>query len=190
MTARLSGAVQRDETLLGPESAVIRTAFPGSTNAARGAPPAAARPNAQDEPAWLKPLEAQPAAAAEARQWREAAKDMAALDAAYFSGDAGRARGLAARLYESDPAAFRAMLAESARMLASRDPQALAELARQLGMRKRERRTLRRSRWRRPRERRSRRAAVQNRRRRGLEAIAGNEAQRRRRISRRGLSRV
>ena len=90
--------------------------------------------DAQGEPAWLKQLEAQPAAAAEARQWREAANDVAALDAAYFSGDQGARGGLAARLYESDPAAFREMLAESARMLASRDPQALAELARQLGM--------------------------------------------------------
>ena len=122
------------ETLLSPESAVVRTAFPGSTNAAQGAPPPAVRPNAQGEPAWLKQLEAQPAAAAEARQWREAANDVAALDAAYFSGDAGARGGLAARLYESDPGAFREMLAESARMLASRDPQALAELARQLGM--------------------------------------------------------
>jgi hypothetical protein len=91
-------------------------------------------PSAQGEPAWLKQLEAQPAAAAEARQWREAANDVAALDAAYFRGDASARGGLAARLYESDPAAFREMLAESARMLASRDPQALAELARQLGM--------------------------------------------------------
>jgi hypothetical protein len=90
--------------------------------------------DAQGEPAWLKQLEAQPAAAAEARQWREAANDVAALDAAYFSGDPSARGGLAARLYESDPAAFREMLAESARMLASRDPQALAELARQLGM--------------------------------------------------------
>ena len=90
--------------------------------------------NPQGEPAWLKQLETQPAAAAEARQWREAAKDVATLDAAYFSGDAGARSGLAARLYQSDPAAFREMLAESARMLASRDPQALAELARQLGV--------------------------------------------------------
>lgn len=90
--------------------------------------------DAQGEPAWLKQLETQPAAAAEARQWRDAAKDVAALDAAYFSGDSGARSGLAARLYQSDPSAFREMLAESARMLASRDPQALAELARQLGV--------------------------------------------------------
>lgn len=90
--------------------------------------------NLQGEPAWVKQLEAQPAAAAEARQWREAAQNVAALDAAYFSGDAGARSGLAQRLYESDPGAFREMLAESARMLASRDPQGLAELARQLGM--------------------------------------------------------
>jgi len=89
---------------------------------------------AQGEPAWLKQMETQPAAAAEARQWREAAQNVAALDAAYFSGDPGARSGLAGRLYESDPAAFREMLAESARMLASRDPQALAELARQLGV--------------------------------------------------------
>lgn len=119
-------------TSLGPESAVIATAFPGSTNAA-GAPDKLGA-SAQGEPAWVKQLEAQPAAAAEARQWREAAQNVAALDAAYFSGDAGARSGLAQRLYESDPGAFREMLAESARMLASRDPQALAELARQLGM--------------------------------------------------------
>lgn len=88
----------------------------------------------QGEPAWLKQLEAQPAAAAEARQWREAANDVAALDAAYFSGDSGARSGLAAKLYENDPAAFREMLAESARMLAARDPQGLEELARQLGV--------------------------------------------------------
>jgi hypothetical protein len=92
------------------------------------------RSNPQDEPGWLKQLEAQPAAAAEARQWRDAAQNVAALDAAYFSGDSGARSGLAARLYENDPAAFREMLAESARMLASRDPQALTELARQLGV--------------------------------------------------------
>lgn len=88
----------------------------------------------EGEPAWLKQLEAQPAAAAEARQWREAAQDVAALDAAYFSSDPGARSGLAARLYENDPAAFREMIAESARLLASRDPQAVAELARQLGV--------------------------------------------------------
>ena len=54
--------------------------------------------NPQGEPAWVKQLEAQPAAAAEARQWREAAQNVAALDAAYFSGDAGARSGLAARL--------------------------------------------------------------------------------------------
>ena len=102
--------------------------------AARSSAPEEAANNAHQEPGWLKQLEAQPAAAAEARQWRAAAKDVAALDAAYFSGDSGERSGLAARLYDSDPAAFREMLAESARMLASRDPQALADLARQLGV--------------------------------------------------------
>jgi hypothetical protein len=88
----------------------------------------------QGEPAWLKQLDPQPAAAAEARQWREAAQNVAALDAAYFSSDASARSGLAARLYESDPAAFREMLAASARMLSERDPQALTELARRLGV--------------------------------------------------------
>ena len=86
------------------------------------------------EPAWLAALETQPAAAAEARRWRDAARDISSIDSAYFSSDPGARSGLADRLYQSDPAAFRAMLAESARTLAARDPQGLAELARQLGM--------------------------------------------------------
>jgi hypothetical protein len=139
-----------DGTSLSPESAVMtssgaesstnrRLSAHDDTQTAAPDKPAPSPPvepfaqKAQDEPAWLKQLEAQPAAAAEARQWREAARNVAALDAAYFSGDAGARSGLAARLYENDPAAFREMLAESARVLASRDPQALAELARQLG---------------------------------------------------------
>jgi hypothetical protein len=134
-------AAEAPQTFFNPESAVTPTAFPGSTNAAtmsgKSDANAQGEPFAtgpQGEPVWLKQLEAQPAAAAEARQWREAAKDVAALDAAYFSGDPTARSGLAARLYESDPATFREMLAESARMLASRDPQALTELARQLGV--------------------------------------------------------
>lgn len=94
----------------------------------------AASGRGEAEPAWLTALETQPAAAAEARGWRDAAKDISSIDAAYFSGEPGARSGLAERLYQSDPAAFRAMLAESARMLAARDPQGLAELARQLGM--------------------------------------------------------
>ncbi len=86
------------------------------------------------EPAWVKTLETQPGAAAEARQWRDAARDISSIDSAYFSAEPGARAGLAERLYQSDPAAFRAMVAESARMLAARDPQGLAELARQLGM--------------------------------------------------------
>jgi hypothetical protein len=86
------------------------------------------------EPAWLAALETQPAAAAEARRWRDAARDISSIDSAYFSSEPGARSGLADRLYQSDPAAFRAMLAESARTLAARDPQGLAELARQLGM--------------------------------------------------------
>jgi hypothetical protein len=88
---------------------------------------------ASGEPAWLAALDAQPAAAAEARRWQAAAKDVAALDAAYFSADSGARAGLAERLYASDPAAFREMLAASARTLAARDPEGLADLARQLG---------------------------------------------------------
>jgi hypothetical protein len=58
---------------------------------------------------------------------------VAAIDAAYFSAEPAARAGLAARLHDNDPAAFRAMLADAARLLAERDPQALAELARQLG---------------------------------------------------------
>lgn len=93
--------------------------------------PTSAQP--EDDPAWLRALDAQPEAAAEARRWRAAASDAAQLDAAYFSADATARGGLAARLYDTDPAAFRAMLADGARMLSQRDPQGLAELARQLG---------------------------------------------------------
>ena len=135
--ASQQGLSAPDQSLFGPESAVMATAFPGSTNGARTpAPPGMGSnaPSAQGEPAWLKQLEAQPAAAAEARQWREAAQDVAALDAAYFSGDSIARSGLAARLYESDPAAFREMLVEGTRMLASRNPQAIGDLARRLGM--------------------------------------------------------
>ncbi len=101
--------------------------------------PTAGRPELQSaaDPAWLTALEAQPEggreAAAEARQWRDTARDIASLDAAYFGADPAARGDLAARLYTSDPAAFRAMLAEGARMLSERDPQALADLARQLG---------------------------------------------------------
>jgi hypothetical protein len=89
--------------------------------------------SAPGDPPWLVALDAQPEAAAEARRWRDAAKDVSALDAAYFSSEPGARSGLAVRLYQSDAAAFRAMLAEGARALAARDPQGLAELARQLG---------------------------------------------------------
>jgi hypothetical protein len=91
----------------------------------------------RDDPAWLTALESRPEggreAAAEARQWRDTARDIASLDAAYFGADPAARGDLAARLYTNDPAAFRAMLAEGARMLSERDPQALADLARQLG---------------------------------------------------------
>jgi hypothetical protein len=89
--------------------------------------------DASAEPEWLKALDAQPAAAAEARRWRDAEREVAAIDADYFSAEPGARAGLATRLLENDPAAFRAMLADAARVLAERDPQGLAELARQLG---------------------------------------------------------
>jgi hypothetical protein len=89
--------------------------------------------NAAAEPAWLKALDAHPEAAAEARQWRQAALDAAALDKDYFSAEPGARAALAARLHADDPVAFRSMLADAARLLAERDPQGLAELARQLG---------------------------------------------------------
>ena len=94
----------------------------GSTD---GEPESAASADVAGEPAWLAALEAQPAAAAEARRWQAAAKDVAALDAAYFNADAGARAGLAERLYASDPGAFREMLAASARTLAARDPEGL-----------------------------------------------------------------
>jgi hypothetical protein len=59
--------------------------------------------------------------------------DAAALDADYYSAEPGARAALAARLHADDPAAFRAMIGEAARLLAERDPQGLAELARQLG---------------------------------------------------------
>ncbi len=104
----------------------------GRTDAAQDTAGASGRGEA--EPAWLAALETQPGAAAEARRWRDAARDISSIDSAYFSSDPGARSGLAERLYQSDPAAFRAMLADSARMLAARDPHGLAELARQLGM--------------------------------------------------------
>ena len=82
------------------------------------------------EPAWLKSLDAQPEAAAKARRWRQAALDAATLDADYYSAEPGARSALAARLHSDDPAAFRAMIGEAARVLAERDPQGLAELAR------------------------------------------------------------
>jgi hypothetical protein len=118
------------------ESILRETTVPATPRDATRQP--TARDEARDqspeaEPAWLKTLDAQPEAAAEARQWREAARDIASLDAGYFTADPAARAGLAARLYESDPAAFRAMLAEGALLLSGRDPRALAELARELG---------------------------------------------------------
>ncbi len=115
----------------GENAGVNDDADDGTNPATEGAADGAAD---ADEPAWVATLEAQPAAAAEARRWHAAANDVAALDAAYFSADPGARSGLAGRLYESDPAAFREMLAASARTLAARDPQALADLARELGV--------------------------------------------------------
>lgn len=128
-----------EDTLSGARAgnvdAPARTNGPQSAAASGGARDGDGRGGVGEaEPAWLAALETQPAAAAEARRWRDAAKDISSIDAAYFSGEAGARSGLAERLYQSDPAAFRSMLAESARMLAARDPQGLAELARQLGM--------------------------------------------------------
>jgi len=117
-------ATDQAETASGP---------PASASAEGEAPQGPAESSAAAEPAWLKALDAQPEAAAEARRWRQAAQDAATLDADYFSADPGARAGLAARLHESDPAAFRSMLADAARLLAERDPQGLAELARQLG---------------------------------------------------------
>ena len=86
------------------------------------------------EPAWLKSLDAQPEAAAEARRWRQAALDATALDTDYFSAEPGARAGLAARLHQTDPGAFRAMLADAARVLAERDTQGLAEAGTPIGV--------------------------------------------------------
>jgi len=117
-------ATDREATASGP---------PASASAEGEAPQGVAESSAAAEPEWLKALDTHPEAAAEARRWRQAAQDAAALDADYFSAEPGARAGLAARLHESDPAAFRSMLADAARLLAERDPQGLAELARQLG---------------------------------------------------------
>jgi len=133
------GSLPFDDVLSGARAGNSDSSAQG--NAARSAAPAsgardgdAASGGGGAEPAWLAALETQPAAAAEARRRRDAARDISSIDTAYFSSEPGARSGLADRLYQSDPAAFRAMLAESARTLAARDPQGLAELARQLGM--------------------------------------------------------
>src|SRR5579884_3787176 len=100
----LSGPQNGVMTPLGGESAPYRGLSPHDNPqtlqpaplAARSATPSGPAPTARDvqgEPAWLKQLEAQPAAAAEARQWRDAAKDFASLDAAYFSAEPGARAG-------------------------------------------------------------------------------------------------
>jgi hypothetical protein len=111
----------QDATASGP-------ALPGTGDTA----PQATAHVAAAEPTWLKALDAQPEAAAEARRWRDAAQSVASIDAAYFNADASARASLAARLHQDDPAAFRSMLAEAARVFAERDPQGLAELAGQL----------------------------------------------------------
>ena len=124
-----TGSVGGPEDFLGASQHETASGPPANA----GAPRATAASSDATEPEWLKSLDAQPDAAAEARRWRQAAQDAAALDADYFSADAGARAGLAARLHESDPAAFRGMLVDAARLLAERDPQGLADLARQLG---------------------------------------------------------
>src|SRR5579862_525290 len=138
----LSSDAAADEEILGRatpqnDNAPSVAADPARAASNDGSNDAPANVASAEDPAWLKALEAQPQggadAAAEARRWRDAASDVIALDAAYFGADPAARSGLATRLYDSDPAAFRSMLAESARMLSERDPQALADLARQLG---------------------------------------------------------
>ena len=128
----LNAGPQNDNTLAASEEDILNRPSAASQSGAQSDHTAAGPGEA--EPAWLAALDAQPVAAAEARQWRDAARDISSIDAAYFSAESGARAGLAERLYQSDPAAFRAMLVDSARMMAARDPQGLADLARQLGM--------------------------------------------------------
>ncbi len=121
-----------------PQEAASAIDDANSAPASAGWPQSPQESAAAPEPLWLRQIESQlgpeagPAAAAEARSWRQAALNAAALDRDYFSASPQDRAGLAARLHQTDPAAFRAMLADAARVLAERDPQALAEIAQQL----------------------------------------------------------
>lgn len=97
-------------------------------------------------PEWLQPLLADPRAGreaqalwtqhqayremfpsvAEAQQAVARAQQLAALDGAYFGGDARAQAGLAESLYRDDPRAFTDMLSAGARVLITRDPAAFA----------------------------------------------------------------
>jgi hypothetical protein len=63
-----------------------------------------------------------------ARAAAQSADQLAKLDAAYFSSDAGKQAELAAYLYSAEPRAFAAMVEHAARVLAERDPAAFAAL--------------------------------------------------------------
>jgi hypothetical protein len=65
-----------------------------------------------------------------ARAAAQGAEQLAKLDAAYFSGHAGKQAELAAYLYSAEPRAFAAMVEHAARILAERDPAAFAAAAR------------------------------------------------------------
>jgi hypothetical protein len=70
-----------------------------------------------------------------ARAAAQSADQLAKLDAAYFSSDAGKQADLAAYLYSAEPRAFAAMVEHAARVLAERDPAAFAAAARAFGNR-------------------------------------------------------
>jgi hypothetical protein len=70
-----------------------------------------------------------------ARAAAQSADQLAKLDAAYFSSDAGKQAELAAYLYSAEPRAFAAMVEHAARVLAERDPAAFAAAARAFGNR-------------------------------------------------------
>ena len=70
-----------------------------------------------------------PGGAREAQEVAARANEFAAMDRAYFSGEARTQGELANWLLRDNPAAFRAMLQQGARVLAERDPGAFAEFA-------------------------------------------------------------
>jgi hypothetical protein len=70
-----------------------------------------------------------PGGAEAAKKLLAESEEVAEVDDAYFSADPRVQSQLAANLYQDDPAAFRSMLSQSARVLAERDPAAYHALS-------------------------------------------------------------